>query len=57
MPRIVHTVRACECGTTHSIFGRGVFIQEFHPLLPGEQLALWAKLNLAKFCANTKHEH
>ena len=28
---------------------RGVFIRELHPLLPGEQLALWAKLNSAKF--------
>ena len=28
---------------------RGVFIRELHPLLPGEQPALWAKLNSAKF--------
>ena len=31
------------------VFGRGVFIWELHPLLPGEQLVLWAKLNSAKF--------
>ena len=41
------------------IFGRGVFIRELHPLslYPGEQVALWAKLNSAIFFANTKHEH
>ena len=39
--------RACEYGTRY--IGRGVFIRELHPLLPGEQLALWAKLNSAKF--------
>ena len=36
------------------IFGRGVFIRELHPLLPGKQLALWAKLNLAKFLCQYK---
>ena len=37
--------------------GRGVFIRELHPPLPGEKPALWAKFNLANFCANTKYEH
>ena len=32
-----------------TVFGRGVFSLEFHPLLPGEQIVLWAKLNLVKF--------
>ena len=36
---------------------RGVFIRELHPLLPGEQPALWAKLNWRNFRANTKYEH
>ena len=48
MPRIVLTVHTCEYGTTKFGLGRGVFIQELHPLLPGEQLALWVKLNLVK---------
>ena len=46
---IVHTVHAC-----HSIFGRGVFIRELHPLLPGEQLTRWAKLNSVKFLCQYK---
>ena len=35
----------------HSIFGPGygVLVQELHPLLPGEQFALWVKLNSVKF--------
>ena len=38
----------------YQIFGRGVFIRELHPLLPGEELALWAKLNSAKFLCQYK---
>ena len=32
----------------------GVFIRELRPLLPGEQLTLWAKLNSAKFLCQYK---
>ena len=31
-----------------TVFGRGVFIRELHPLPPGEQLALWAKLKFGE---------
>ena len=53
------TVRACEYGTsTVHIRARawchGVFIRELHPLLPGEQLTLWTKLNLVKFLCQYK---
>ena len=41
-------LRIARVRIRYQIFGRGVFIREFHPLLPGEQLALWAKLNSAK---------
>ena len=38
----------------YQIFGHGMFIRELHPLLPGEQLALWAKLNSVKFLCQYK---
>ena len=47
-------LRIARVRIRYQIFGRGMFIQELHPLLPGEQLALWAKLNSAKFLCQYK---
>ena len=50
-----HCTRA-KTVLVHSIFGpgRGMFIRELHPLLPGKQPALWAKLNSMKFLCQYK---
>ena len=41
---IFHTSRKRSCrGSCALHSGRGVFIRELHPLLPSEQLGLWAK--------------
>ena len=57
--RIVCNVRACEYSTsTFDIQARAWLVDwELHPLLPGEQLVQWAKLNRWNFCAITKYEH